>query len=412
MPTIKLSNAVVAKLPHPVRGQVIYYSDSISGLGVRVTPTSKTFVAESWREGKKARFTIGPVGQLTLDTAKTLANELFDKLYRGADPRVEKRKEAVESKTLHEVFTEYLAHSDLKPRTLYDYRRLVYGPMDKTTKERNLAGYLSPLLNTPIAKITREMVRNLDVEVGEKSPAQANYSMRLLRSIFYYAMDHYRDGDGQPIIPDNPVSVLRKGWFKVGRKQTLVRAHQLKLWFTAVLELKSDAVNAKTDTVRDLLIAVLLTGLRRGEAASLTWSDIDLKGKILTVRDTKNRDIHTLPMGAYLHALLTRRRRDLGMPNGDTVVFDVAEPKKLIAKIGESSGVFFSMHDLRRSFSTFAEGLDVGHYALKRLLNHRVKDVTGGYVQIDVERLREPMQRIEDFVLKSAGVKAAKSATR
>lgn len=112
-------------------------------------------------------------------------------------------------------------------------------------------------------------------------------------------------------------------------------------------------------------------------------------------------------MGAYLHALLTRRRRDLGMLKGDTVVFDVAEPKKLIAKIGESFGVFFSMHDLRRSFSTFAEGLDVGHYALKRLLNHRVKDLTGGYVQIDVERLREPMQRIEDFVLKSAGVKVA-----
>jgi hypothetical protein len=54
----------------------------------------------------------------------------------------------------------------------------------------------------------------------------------------------------------------------------------------------------------------------------------------------------------------------------------------------------------------------VGHYALKGLLNHREKDVTGGYVQIDVERLREPMQRIEDFVLKSAGVKAGKSATR
>ena len=405
MPTIKLSHAAIAKLPHPARGQVIYYSDSVSGLGIRVTPTSKTFIAESWREGKKARFTIGAVGQLTLDTAKIKATELFDKLHRGTDPRAEKRKDAVEAKTLREVFTEYLAHADLKPRTIYDYRRLMFGPIDRRTSELSLTGYLSRFLEVPIAKITREMVRDLHLEIGEKSPAQSNYAMRLLRSVFYYAIDHYRNAEEQPILHDNPVRALRKGWFKIGRKQTQVRAHQLKAWFDAVLNLKSDAANAKTDTVRDLLITVLLTGLRRGEASRLTWADIDLKGKMLTVRDTKNRDVHTLPLGNYLHTLLAQRRKETTSTGRNALVFDVAEPKKLIAKIVEASGVPFSIHDLRRSFSTFAEGLDVPHYALKRLLNHRVKDVTGGYVQIDVDRLRKPMQEIEDFVLKNAGVK-------
>ncbi len=40
-------------------------------------------------------------------------------------------------------------------------------------------------------------------------------------------------------------------------------------------------------------------------------------------------------------------------------------------------------------------------------MNHKTQgDVTGGYLVITTERLRTPMERIEDFVLKAAGVKA------
>ncbi|MEI2671559.1 MAG: hypothetical protein V9G13_10660 [Marmoricola sp.] len=47
-----------------------------------------------------------------------------------------------------------------------------------------------------------------------------------------------------------------------------------------------------------------------------------------------------------------------------------------------------------------AEGLDIQPYTIKRLMNHVVNaDVTGGYIQIDVERLRAPMQRITDTIL-------------
>ena len=45
-------------------------------------------------------------------------------------------------------------------------------------------------------------------------------------------------------------------------------------------------------------------------------------------------------------------------------------------------------------------------YALKALLNHNGgADVTGGYLVITTERLRPPMEKIEDFVLKAAKVR-------
>ncbi len=49
----------------------------------------------------------------------------------------------------------------------------------------------------------------------------------------------------------------------------------------------------------------------------------------------------------------------------------------------------FSLHDLRRTFITVAESLDIPAYALKRLLNHRADgDVTGGYIVMNADRLR------------------------
>lgn len=45
-------------------------------------------------------------------------------------------------------------------------------------------------------------------------------------------------------------------------------------------------------------------------------------------------------------------------------------------------------------------------YALKRLLNHKLNnDVTAGYIIMDVERLRLPMQRITDYILNCIDIK-------
>lgn len=67
----------------------------------------------------------------------------------------------------------------------------------------------------------------------------------------------------------------------------------------------------------------------------------------------------------------------------------------------ELTDIQFTVHDLRRTFITIAESVDIPAYALKRLLNHKMSnDVTAGYIVADVERLRKPMQLITDYILK------------
>ncbi len=144
--------------------------------------------------------------------------------------------------------------------------------------------------------------------------------------------------------------------------------------------------------------------MRKMEAASLRWKDIDFKSKTITLQDTKNHEIHTLPMSDFVYELMERRSRnktsEFVFPAESKTGY-IYEPKKAVNRVVELSGVPFTLHDLRRTFATIADSLDLPAYALKRLLNHKMNnDVTAGYIMKDVERLRKPMQQVANFILK------------
>jgi integrase len=68
-------------------------------------------------------------------------------------------------------------------------------------------------------------------------------------------------------------------------------------------------MHLQNETLRDYLLLIIFTGLRRQEAAQLQLDQVDLEGKTLTISDTKNRETHTLPLCDYLHSLLTQRKQ-------------------------------------------------------------------------------------------------------
>ena len=159
---------------------------------------------------------------------------------------------------------------------------------------------------------------------------------------------------------------------------------------------------------RDYILILLLTGLRRSEALGLTWDDIDFEARTLTIPDPKNRTPHTLPLSDYLFELLENRRKIskgpkvLSGPDGKPFT------KFMYAKqrIKDATGIELNPHDLRRSFATAAESLNISYMAVKSLLNHKSGgDITRAYVKITPERLRGPVQQITDYFLMTAGVK-------
>jgi len=80
-------------------------------------------------------------------------------------------------------------------------------------------------------------------------------------------------------------------------------------------------MSLKSAMVRDYLLLLIFTGLRRTEAITLKWSDIDFGEQTLTVpaEISKNHREHKLPLSDFILTLLAQRkaRTDLGWPSLD-----------------------------------------------------------------------------------------------
>jgi integrase len=267
----------------------------------------------------------------------------------------------------------------------------------------------------PIVAITRDMVEARHREYTALSPAEANRAMRYLRALFVFASD-YRDSNGEAIIPDNPVRRLsaKRLWNRVERRTRYIEPEQLRDWWNAVQSLKNKPQYPSREVLRDYLLLLLFTGLRRNEALCLRWENVDLQRRTLCAVDTKNRSNHVLPMGRYLWDVMRWRR---SASDSDWVFANpltgkrITDPHRQIVNVVEKSGVPFSPHDLRRTFASIVSRLGdhLSYFTTKRLLNHRTSDVTQGYIQFDLEQLRSAMQAVEDFVLEKVGVAAQRS---
>ncbi|MCE7886674.1 MAG: DUF4102 domain-containing protein [Alphaproteobacteria bacterium PRO2] len=385
MPKAKIIKAFVDQVPHTERGQIAYCDTDLPGFYLIVGSQTKTYAAQKDMQGKAIRCTIGRHGHFTPEQARKIAKEKLYLMSIGIDPNKQEKEAQAKTVTLDEVLEAYLAaRTNLKPRTREDYRYYI----DK---------YLGDWRDKRMTEITKDMIGPRHAKIAETSGrTSANKAMRLLRAMFNFSIAAY------DICPANPVVYLThtKGWFKENRRRSYIKPHDLKNWWEGVHALEND-------TYRDFLLMLLFTGLRRSEAAGLRWSDIDFKDRTFTIQDTKNGDPLTLPLSVFLHDLLEQRRKHYGnyvhvFPGPGKQGY-LSEPKKGVYKVIEHSGVDFTCHDLRRTFITIGEGLDLSGYALKRLINHRVTDVTGGYIIVDVERLREPVEKIANFIQRHVG---------
>jgi integrase len=423
----KLTKETVDKIPLTETGQQQFYRDTeLRGFGLRVGTKSKTYIVETKVNGKVCRYTIGKHGPWTPEKARKEAREKLVEMSKGQNPNDNKKALRAKGVTLLAAFDQFKqSRKSLKPSTLCGYERVV-------------SLYLLDWQHKPLASITKDMVAQrhtklsapwkVKVDGQERqyggSRAQANLAMRFLRALFNFAAAEFQTADGKPLLPTNPVKRLSetKAWNRVDRRRSVIKPGQLRAWFEAVRALKNDQTSEKREVVRDYLLLILSTGLRRQEAAKLTWDGVDFQAKTLTVMDTKNWQPLTLPMSDFVFDLLKQRSatNDIQQPvkdrsaqdkpcyvfPGDGVQGYIVEPRKPMARVTAHSGVAFTIHDLRRTFITIAESLDISAYAVKRLVNHSTgNDVTAGYVVMDVERLREPMQKITDYILRTVGIK-------
>lgn len=412
---LKLTKRAIERLqaPDPSGKQKLYWDDEIRGFGVLVSgaTNAKTYVVQREVNRRTRRVTLGTVAEFaaagkSLEDARTAAAKLLLEMRGGKDPKSHRSAEA--TATLGEVLNLYIQERpNLSERSRRDYRETV---------ERHLDAWIK----LPLRDITPDMVAKRFQKItegiaatqakngntpanrtGAPGAASANGAMRTLRALWNFAAEGM-----VPELPPNPVTRLKRQWHATPPRERLVSADDLAKFYAAVTALPSR-------TMSDYLLLLLFTGLRRSEAGSLQWSDLDFAGRVirLPARRTKARRKLDLPMSDYVHSLLVARRA-IGYENefvfpGDGKTRHLEEPKKALHTVGEACGVRVSPHDLRRTFITVAGRCQISPQAQKGLVNHAVGgDVTSGYDQLTTGDLAEPMQTVTDRLKELCGITA------
>ena len=380
--------------PISQKDRFFVYDEKVRGLCIQVTRTeTKTFYAYRKVNGTPKRVKLGRFPETTVEQARKSALKALSEMAQGIDPIAAKKAAKTADITLGEVFCDYISTRghNLKEGTKRNY-------------QCTLDGHLKDWKDKPLARITRDDAAKRHLQIGLQHPVAANNTMRILRALFEFANGQYEDGSGHSLFPDNPVNRIThtRSWNKEARRSNVIKNSELADWFRAVLDLK-ERKDKFAHVASDYLIFTLLTGLRRREAASLRVNDINFREQVFTVPNTKNSTPLTLPMSTYVEQLLFRRcasgLEEFVFP-GKGANGHIDDPRRIIASVREVSGVQFTLHDLRRTFITIAESLDISRYAVKSLVNHSLgNDVTAGYINMGTERLRKPMQQITDKIL-------------
>lgn len=146
---------------------------------------------------------------------------------------------------------------------------------------------------------------------------------------------------------------------------------------------------------RVLVFFMLSTGLRREEAATVRWGDIDLQGYTLLVRGKGNKQ-RRVPLS---DRLLPRLAVLMGSPSStpETRIFDVTAGRiwQIIRSAAFSAGLApITPHDLRRTYATrlLAAGVDLA--TVQRLMGHASPKTTANYDRRTIDDDRAAVNRV------------------
>jgi integrase len=148
------------------------------------------------------------------------------------------------------------------------------------------------------------------------------------------------------------------------------------------------------DHLTPLVLLAMNTGLRRKELLTLQWSDIDLDGKMLTVRESvaKSGKQRFVPLNIEALAALTQ----WGIQRGRTgAVFAIRDAKTAWGRVLDEAGIRnFRFHDLRHHFASKLVRAHVDLNTVRELLGHSDLTMTLRYSHLSPSGLAAAVEKL------------------
>ncbi|TLG75151.1 site-specific integrase [Methylocystis sp. B8] len=339
----------------------------------------KTFVVQKKGAGKK---TIGPYGLLTLDQGRKAARELLARLALGENPIADERKRR-DALTVAELCEQYLDAA--RAGLVVTNKKRVKAESTVSIDEGRVARHIIPLLGKLPANSLAGRADLLqrfydDVAAGKTAgkiktktrgmarvqggaPA-AKRAVGLFGGIWTWAS---KRGLVEGANPTRGVDMAADA-----TRERILAAHELANLGQAMRGA------AERETMAAAAVRILaLTGMRREEAVSLRWREIDAATQCLRLEATKTgRSMRPIGRAAldYLQTL-PRLHDEFVFPNRDGT--GAADLKKQIAAIFDDAKLTDARSQtLRRTFASIAADEGYGDATIAELLGHSRRGVT------------------------------------
>lgn len=362
------------------------------GLSIRVLPSGHASYMVTW--GRNQAATLGRVGMMTLDQARTEAARWLAEAHAHGTPLVATKSKRRAAHTLQSYLeesyypwleTHHKAHHKTRHAIEYSFGTLMRKPLTDIT-QRDLeamrvkwlaAGLKDATANRKLAALRGALSKAVEWGALDQHPMTKLKPMRLdtrARVRFLSSEEERRLrqalDDREERIRGERDSANR--WRRERKKEELPDLRAKKF----------------ADHLKPMAIISLNTGLRRGELFNLTWPDIDFSQKTLTVvgEGAKSDQTRHIPLNnEALQTIKEWKTQSSGLPllfpsQTGGVMDNVKKSWDGVLKEAKVSS--FRWHDLRHTFASKLAMKGVPLNTIRDLLGHADLKMTLRYAHL------------------------------
>ncbi|GHV34399.1 recombinase [Synergistales bacterium] len=415
MPQAKLTQTYVQSL-QPSQKRQIFRDLLIFGLVLFVEPSGKKtwYIDYKRPNGKRTYHKVGSAEILTVAQARDIGKEFLASVTLGNDPikAEEIKKERLTLKRL--LF-------DFYSTWVLDNRRSGQATIDM------VAHAFSDFMDLPIEEITIlkiEQWRSVQRKQKSVKGASLNRYTTALKTVFNWAVK-------REILESNPIDKLDLLSERDSERKVRYLTDEERERFLAALDAREDRIRQErqnhnrwlkernlpsmpdlenvhfADYFKPMLLVCLNTGARRNAVFSLLWRDVDLEGRMLTLRaeaaKSTNAGDQYIPMNDTLYSTLSLWKSQCANTAPDDFVF--ASPKTngkfdncrsawdgLLREAGIQN---FRWHDMRHDFASqlVMQGIDLN--TVRDLLGHADLKMTLRYAHLAPENKLQAIKALD-----------------
>ncbi|MBX9785741.1 MAG: tyrosine-type recombinase/integrase [Alphaproteobacteria bacterium] len=369
-------------LPLPKAGKRLYvYDIKVRGLELMVTEQgSKSFKVYRKLNDKPIRITLGKYPEMTIEQARHGAQKVIAEFLKGKNPNEEKKKLRAET-TLEEQFSFYMnRHSKHNNKTW-------------KSDERDVPRFLGYLFHRKLSAISKHDIQILHEKIRQENGLyQANRLLDRIKAIYNKGIEWGWEGI-------NPAYGVKK--FKEKSRERFLHPDELPRFFESL-----DA--EPNDTIRDYVYVSLFTGVRKSNVIAMRWEDIHLERQEWLIPETKNGESLRVHLVDTVLDILQSRLEKYGKKEwvfeGPGVTGHLIEPKAGWKRILDRAGIKdLRLHDLRRTLGSWQAATGANSFMIGRSLGHKSSQSTAVYARLNIDPVRESVEKATQAMLQVVG---------